>query len=204
MEWPWAELGHPSHTFGAMVRYSRTVGKGRLNLGLGFKKDVLKVTLREAFGDEFDSQKGQEVMPEFSLTLLRSPYLFHADATQTKDGWDLEGYRMPLVVDYELPVSDRSVLHTAVRVHTMHIIKGGSWAVEIHPSWSKAIGESFRFGLGADVLVPGMPFPVADEDLAKEIADQEGSEGYNDVMERIPQAGWPVFVVPTLGLWWRI
>lgn len=203
-EWPWAELGHPSHTFGAMVRYSRSVGPGRLNLGIGYKKDTLKVTLREAAGDEGMTDKGLEVVPEFSLTLLRSPYMFHADATKTKDGWDFEGSRLPIIIDYEQPVSDTSVLHTAVRIHTMHIINGGSFAVEIHPSWSIAAGEKFRFGIGADVLVPGMPFPIADEDLAQEIADEEGTDGYNDVMDRIPMAGAPVFVVPTLGLWWRI
>ena len=38
----------------------------------------------------------------------------------------------------------------------------------------------------------------------EEIADEEGTDGYNDVMDRIPMAGAPVFVVPTLGLWWRI
>ena len=180
------------------------MGKGRLNLGVGYKKDSLKVTLREAAGDEGLTEKGFEVVPEFSLTLLRSPYVCHADATKTKDGWNFEGSRLPVIIDYEHPVSDKSVVHAAVRIHTMHIIKGGSFAVEVHPSWSMAAGEKFRIGLGADVLIPGMPFPVADEDLAQEIAAEEGSAGYNDVMDRIPQAGAPVFVLPTLGLWWRI
>jgi len=204
MEWPWAELGHPSNTFGAMARYSRTLGKGRLNIGIGLKKDTLKVTLRESTGDELVAGKGVEVTPEFSLTLLRAPMVFHQDATKTDDGWDFEGIRMPVVLGYDLPVSDSSNLHTAVRVHPLNISKGGSWAAEFHPSWSKAVGESFRFGLGANVMMPGFPFPVADAELAKEIEDQEGSDSFNDVMDKIPQAGAPVFVLPTIGLWWRI
>jgi len=203
MEWPWAKLGYPSHTFGGTVRYSRTVGKGRLNLGLGVLKDQLKVTIRETAGG-FDSDKGVEVMPEFSLTILRSPFVFHEDATKTSYGWDFSGYRMPIVVGYEHPTSDRSTVHTVVRVHPLRIMNKGSWSAEFHPSWSKAVGESFRFGLGASVLFPGMPFPVADEELAKEIEDQEGSQGYKDVMDQIPQSGNPVFVLPTVGLWWRI
>jgi hypothetical protein len=66
------------------------------------------------------------------------------------------------------------------------------------------VGESFRFGLGLDVLAPGMPFPIADKALAQEIADEEDSQGYQDVMSRIPLSGAPVFVLPTVGLWWRI
>jgi hypothetical protein len=204
MEWPWRKLGHPSNTFGAMVRYSRSVGAGRLNLGLGLKKDKLKVTIRETVGDEYVTGKGVEVIPEFSLTLFRSPYVFHEDATKTPDGWDFEGYRLPVILDYEHPVSDSSTLHTAVRIHTLHIVNGGSWAVEVHPSWSKAVGKNFRFGIGLDILAPGMPFPVADEALAKEIEDEEGSQGYQDVMSWVPQAGSPVFVLPTVAVWWRI
>jgi hypothetical protein len=204
MEWPWAELGYPSSTMGAMVRYSRSVGKGQLNLGLGLKKDKLKVTLRESVGDEFETGKGLEVTPEFSLTLLRAPSVFHESVTQTDDGWNFEGYRAPVVIGYEHPVSERSTLDMTVRVHTLHIINGGSWAVELHPSWFKSVGESFRFGLGLDVLAPGMPFPIADKALAQEIADEEDSQGYQDVMSRIPLSGAPVFVLPTLALWWRI
>ncbi len=204
MEWPWAELGHPSNTFGAMVRYSRSMGPGRLNFAVGIKRDSLKVTLRETKGDELVEGKGVEVTPEFSLTLLRAPFVFHEDATKTKDGWDFQGVRVPIVLGYELPVSDKANFHTAIRVHPLNIAKGGSWAVEIHPSFSGAVGKRFRLGAGLNVLAPGVPFPIADADLAKEIADEEGSDDFNAVMEKIPQAGAPVFVLPTLGIWWRI
>jgi len=203
-EWPWAKLGSPSYTVGAMARYSRTLGKGRLNLGLGLKYDVLKVTLKKNQGDEFVEDKGVEVTHEFSLTLLRAPFVFHEDVTKTRDGWDFQGIRMPVILGYELPVTDRSVVHTALRVHPLNIANGGSWAVEVHPSWSMAVSDTFRFGLGANILAPGMPFPVADDGLAAEIEAEEGTSDYAEIMEKIPQTGGPVFVLPTIGLWWRL
>ncbi len=203
-EWPWAELGSPSNTMGAFVRYSRSMGPGRLNLAVGLKRDKLKVTIRGDKGDEVVVGKGVEVTPEFSLTLLRAPAVFHEDATETQDGWDFEGFRLPVLLGYELPLSGGATFHSVLRVHPLNISKGGSWAVEVHPSFSKAFSERLRVGAGVLVLAPGLPPAVADPDLRAAIEAEEGTDDFKTVMDGIPQSGGAVFVLPTIALWWRI
>ena len=216
MEWPWAQLGSPSYSVGMLTRYSRSFGKNRFNFGVGLKYDVLKVTIRpiDSNGDplsegndqEFVAGKGIEVGYEYSLTMLHAPMHFHQDATQTEDGWDFKGLRMPIILGYELHLEEGQVFNFVARVRPLAIANGGSWYMELHPSYNKAVGDKFRFSLGLNILAPGMPFPIADEDLAAELEGKkaENEEDFNTFMNKVPQAGWPMFMIPTVGLWWRI
>jgi len=216
-EWPGANLGFPSYTLGVMSRYSRSFGKHRFNFGWGVKYDVLKVTIRplDSDGDgtpdhedgaEFVEGKGIEIQYEYSKNIVHAPMRFHEDATKTDDGWDFRGIRMPIVIGYELHTNEGEAFNLVARIRPLAIANGGSWYVEIHPSYNKAVGERFRFGFGVNVLAPGLPFPIADEELNAEIeAHKAGNEeDFQSFMNKIPQAGWAVFVVPTVGLWWRI
>ena len=206
-EWPWAPLGFPSYSVGGMARYTMAVGDGRLNLGLGAYYDVLKVTFRFLQGEEFDAERGIELTPEYSVTLFRSPMVFGHDAEQRlkdgePDGWDFSGIRVPITVGYEHPTSETTTWNFVMRAHPLNLMNGGSWGMEMSPSWNHAMGDKFRLGLGLNLVYPGNPLPVADEELANEIARAEDSRDFQFWLNSLPEM--PVAPLPYVALWWRI
>jgi hypothetical protein len=215
-EWPMAKLGSPSYSLGVLSRYSRSFGKHRFNFGVGFKYDVIKVTIRpvNAEGEAFDpdapqavvADKGIQINYEYSVTLLHAPMHFHQNATKTEDGWDFSGIRMPIIVGYELHTQEGEAFNFVARIRPLAIANGGSWYAEIHPSYNKTVGDKFRFSFGVNILAPGMPFPIADEEVNNEIESHQDTnqEDVQKFMNKVPMAGWPVFVIPTIGLWWQI
>jgi hypothetical protein len=217
MEWPMAKLGSPSYSVGVMNRYSRTFGKHRFNFGVGLRYDVLKVTIRpidsqgrpfDADNDqEFVKDKGIEVSYEYSLTMLRAPLHFHQEATKTDGGWTFKGMRMPIVLGYEVHTKKAGeVFNLVTRIRPLAMAAGGSWYAEIHPSYNRAFGDTFRLSVGLNILAPGMPPAIADDELQAEVdAKKEANEqDFYTFMNNIPMAGAPVFVIPTVALWWRI
>jgi hypothetical protein len=200
-EWPWAPLGFPSYSMGATARYSQALGPGELNIGLGAFYDVLKVTFKLNQTGEFDADKGGfELVPEYSVSLFRSPLAFGHDASKRSDGWDFEGIRVPLSVGYVYPLSKSSLLNTVLRVHPLNLMSGGSWGVELNPSWNHALSERTRIALGLNLIYPGLPMPVADEALAAEIERAEENQDFRFWMNTLPEMA--VAPLPHVAIWW--
>ena len=203
-EWPWATMGFPSYSAGAMLRHSTEVGEnGRLNLGVGGIYDHLKVTFQ--FSSEYDPRRGFGGDWWYSLTLTRAPVAFGHSVTDIGEndfepGWVFRGIRVPVVMGYEHAVSDSATVNTVVRVHPMNIVNGGSWYAEFHPTYATKMGERARVVLGLNVVVPGNPLPIADEEL-EELVDEQASNLHVRAWESlIPEM--PFLPLPHIGFYW--
>ncbi len=201
-EWPWAPLGFPSYSAGARARYSTEMGKGRLNLGVGAIYDVQKVTFRIIQGD-FEADRGIELKAEYSASIFHSPRVWAHEAEHPDDDtWIFKGVRVPVIIGYEIPTNDTSTWNLVLRAHPLNIVNEGSWYTEFNPSWNHIANEKFRYALGLNVVVPGNPLPIADDELSDHIADAEGDDHMRAWMDKFPQT--PVAVFPHVAFWWRL
>ena len=203
-EWPWATMGFPSYSAGAMVRHSVPVGeKGRLNWGIGGIYDHVKVTFQ--FSSEYDPRRGFGGDWWYSLTLTRAPAVFgHAvkdiGENDFQPGWIFHGVRVPVVVGYEHQVSDTASMNTVIRVHPLNIMNGGSWYGEFHPTYVTKMGDRARVALGLNVVVPGNPLPIADDDLDELVNDQASNLHVRAWEAWVPEM--PFLPLPHIGFYW--
>jgi hypothetical protein len=201
-EWPWAPLGFPSYSAGARLRYSTEMGNGRLNVGVGAIYDVQKVSFIIHQGD-FQADQGIELTTEYSASLFHSPRVWGHEAEHPdEDTWIFSGVRVPVVVGYEIPTSDTSTWNIVVRAHPLNIVNEGSWYAQFNPSWNHEANDRFRYALGFNLVYPGNPLPVADDELAAEIAKAEGDDHMRAWMDKLPQM--PVAFLPHVAFWWRL
>ena len=203
-EWPWATMGFPSYTAGAMLRQSFRVGqKGRLNMGVGGYYDHLKVTLQ--FSDEFDPVAGFGGDWWYSLTMARAPLTFGHTVTEISEnqfnpGWIFHGVRVPVVLGYEHQTSEKSSFNMVVRVHPLNIMNGGSWYTEVHPTVVTRMGENARIVVGMNFIYPGNPMPIADDKLSRGVETQASNLHVRGWEKWIPEM--PVLPLPYLGVYW--
>lgn len=203
-EWPWATMGFPSYSAGAMLRHSVRVGeKGRLNMGVGGIYDHLKVTFQ--FSSEYDPRRGFGGDWWYSLTLTRAPVAFGHSVVDVSEndfqpGWIFHGVRVPVILGYEHQSSERSSFNTVVRVHPLNIANGGSWYAEFHPTYVTQMGERARLALGMNFIMPGNPLPIADEDLEKQVDEQASNLHVRAWEALVPEL--PVMPLPYIGVYW--
>jgi hypothetical protein len=203
-EWPWATMGFPSYSAGAMLRHSMRVGeKGRLNLGVGGIYDHLKVTFQ--FSDEFDPRRGFGGDWWYSLTLTRAPMAFGHSVVDIQEndfnpGWIFHGVRVPVVLGYEHMVSEKSSFNTVARLHPLNFVNGGSWYAEVHPTFVTRMGENARIALGMNVIMPGNPMPIADDELEQSVEDQASNLHIRAWEAWVPEL--PFLPLPYFGAYW--